>query len=72
MLTCYANNFQAQGNRMNAFCRLFPASCYSELVSHFSSLPACSESSWAESGLETRATPQALQGAIFAVFCSNL
>jgi hypothetical protein len=48
---------------MNAFCRSFPASCYSEIVSHLSDSSNCYDVFWVESALELRITPEALEAA---------
>jgi hypothetical protein len=61
-----------QGNLMNAFCRSFPASCYSEIVSHLSNSSDYRDAFWVESALEASTTPKALKGGIFTVFCSVL
>jgi hypothetical protein len=61
-----------QGDRMNAFCRSFPASCYSEIVSHLSISSGYCDAFWAESSLEVRTTPKAQKAAFPRFFCSVL
>jgi hypothetical protein len=53
---------------MNAFCRSFPASCYSEIVSHLSNSSDYRNAFWTESALEVRTTPKAPKSGIFTVF----
>jgi hypothetical protein len=57
---------------MNAFCRSFPESCYSEIVSHLSNSPAYCDAFRAESALEVRSTPMAPKSGIFKVFLLSL
>ena len=49
-------------------CRSFPASCYSEIVSHLSNSSDYCDAFWAESALELRTTPKALKSDILHGF----
>jgi hypothetical protein len=53
---------------MNAICRSFPASCYSEIVSHLSNSSDYCDAFWVESALEAGTTLKALKSGIFTVF----